>query len=408
MKFIHLADAHLDSPFLGLSFLPSAEKQNILQAANRSFAKIVQCALEEQVDLVLLAGDIFDSDHPSPASQLFFSQQLKRLTDAEVQVVMVFGNHDHMSPNDLLVQPSQYFHLLGADEKVEQVHLQTNSGFAYSVTGFSYLQNHIQTDLASQMPAKNGTEFAFGLFHAGEAAGIKQHDVYAPFTRDDLQRLDYDYFALGHIHHRQMLLEHPLAVYPGNIQGRHSNELGDKGCYLGTVDETSHEVNLQFIKTGQPVWLELQVELSHLLSMQELTQFLLDQLNQQLTEKTYICLRLVNAQFLSDKEVEMLQDTEYWQDLSQQLKDVSYLVKVNLISQKQLLIKEQDRPAFVKAEQELLTGEAVTEVGQDLGKKSAVLAEQLQDKQFQQEVFDLTHSKLQRYLRGLTDETNAD
>jgi ribonucleotide reductase beta subunit family protein with ferritin-like domain len=142
--------------------------------------------------------------------------------------------------------------------------------------------------------------------------------------------------------------------------------------------------------------------------MQELTQFLLDQLNQQLTEKTYICLRLVNAQFLSDKEVEMLQDTEYWQDLSQQLKDVSYLVKVNLISQKQLLIKEQDRPAFVKAEQELLTGEALTEVGQDLGKKSAVLAEQLQDKQFQQEVFDLTHSKLQRYLRGLTDETNAD
>ena len=96
MKFIHLADAHLDSPFHGLSFLPSKTFENIYQASDQSLKKIVDLAITEKVDLVLIAGDTFDSNHPSPHSQLFFAEQIKRLTEAKIQVVMIFGNHDHM------------------------------------------------------------------------------------------------------------------------------------------------------------------------------------------------------------------------------------------------------------------------------------------------------------------------
>ncbi|MDN6760189.1 MAG: DNA repair exonuclease, partial [Lactobacillus sp.] len=96
MKFIHFADAHLDSPFRGLSFLPSKEFNQIYQAADQSLIRIVDLALAEKIDLVLIAGDTFDSAKPSPRSQLFFAEQIKRLTDAQIQVVMIFGNHDHM------------------------------------------------------------------------------------------------------------------------------------------------------------------------------------------------------------------------------------------------------------------------------------------------------------------------
>lgn len=57
MKFIHFADAHLDSPFRGLSFLPSNSFNQIYPAANQSFERIVDLALKEKVDLVLIAGD---------------------------------------------------------------------------------------------------------------------------------------------------------------------------------------------------------------------------------------------------------------------------------------------------------------------------------------------------------------
>ena len=106
MKFIHFADAHLDSPFRGLSFLPSEEFNHIYQAADQSLKRIIDLALAEKVDLVLIAGDTFDSSQPSPRAQLFFAAQVKRLTDAQIQVVMIFGNHDHMKQEDLLVSPS--------------------------------------------------------------------------------------------------------------------------------------------------------------------------------------------------------------------------------------------------------------------------------------------------------------
>jgi DNA repair exonuclease SbcCD nuclease subunit len=408
MKFVHLADAHLDSPFLGLSFLPSAQKQTILQAANQSLAKIIHLALEQEADLVLIAGDTFNSTHPSPASQLFFAKQVKLLTDAKIQTVMVFGNHDHLDPADLLVQPSPYFHLLGAGQKIQQLHLTTSAGFHYSVAGFSYLQNHIPTDLVAQLPVKTGQEFAFGLFHAGEAMGHQQADVYAPFTKDDLRKLNYDYFALGHIHHRQIVLAHPLAVYPGNIQGRQSNELGAKGCYLGTIDEQSRAVGLQFVSTSQPVWQEVRIKLSGTVSKQVLTKTLTTKINESLQGQTCVCLIVDNSQYLSDSEVELLQDTDYWQTLSEELLDDSCLVKVSLAAKDQLLLNAQDRPAFIRAEQETLTAAVLEKAGRDLGKKSAVFASQLKDPQFQQEIFTLAHSKLQRYLRGLADETTTD
>ena len=91
MKFIHLADAHLDSPFLGLSFLPSKSSLQIHQAPNKSFTKIVDLALKEDVDLVLIAGDTFDSARPNPSTQIFFAEQIERLTKAQIQVVMKIG-----------------------------------------------------------------------------------------------------------------------------------------------------------------------------------------------------------------------------------------------------------------------------------------------------------------------------
>ena len=136
MKFIHFADAHLDSPFRGLSFLPSKEFNQIYQAADQSLTNIVDLALRENVDLVLIAGDTFDSNTPSPRAQLFFAQQIKRLTDKNIQVVMIFGNHDHMKQEDLLVNSSPYFKLLGNEEKVEKVSFKTKTGFEYDVAGF--------------------------------------------------------------------------------------------------------------------------------------------------------------------------------------------------------------------------------------------------------------------------------
>ena len=406
MKFIHFADAHLDSPFRGLSFLPSKEFNQIYQAADQSLTRIVDLALAEKVDLVLIAGDTFDSAKPSPRSQLFFAQQIKRLTDAQIQVVMIFGNHDHMRREDLLVNQSPYFKLIGANEAVEKATFKTKDNFNYDVVGFSYLNNHITED---KIPDFSGKEhnYTFGLMHAQEKEADSRKNVYAPFTVSEVQALNYDYFALGHIHARRNLSEKPWIVYSGNIQGRHINEMGAKGCYLGVIDENTKKTSIEFKTTGPILWQGVQVELDTQISKADLQNEIIASLNNA-KQKTYFSLTIAGAQFMTDEEQELVQDTDFWQNISQNLPFDSQLVDVRLKISSNLELNENDQQAFEQAKAEIFENDEFDKIVSDWKKKDPIAAQLTEDPAFIKAVKQLTEVKLMGKLKGITDETETN
>lgn len=391
MKFIHLADAHLDSPFRGLSFLPKGLFEEVKNAAGNSLARIVDLALSEKTDLVLIAGDTFDSSKPTPASQVFFAKQIKRLTDAEIQVAMVLGNHDYLQASDLLVAKSPFFHLLGPGE-VEKLVLKTKTGFEYEVNGYSYQQNHVTDNVMAEMEPKTD-RFAFGLLHANLETG--QQGVYCPFTLADLQRLNYDYFALGHIHHRRVISQKPLAAYPGNIQGRQVNELGPKGCLIGAVDENTGAVSLRFEQTSDPVWLAKQVTLTQPVAADKLAGEISRQLDSQ---PGLVDLQIEGAQYLTASELENLQAPEFWQLLSGQAGQT--IVAAHFASSEKLQLDPRNAAALAQAEATVLTPENLEKKARSLLKKAPWLAEYFADASFQEQVFALTKLKLQKQWGG--------
>ena len=406
MKFIHFADAHLDSPFRGLSFLPSKEFNQIYQAADQSLTRIVDLALAEKVDLVLIAGDTFDSAKPSPRSQLFFAQQIKRLTDAQIQVVMIFGNHDHMRREDLLVNQSPYFKLLGANEAVEKATFKTKDNFNYDVVGFSYLNNHITEDKIPDFPGKEHN-YTFGLMHAQEKEADSRKNVYAPFTVSEVQALNYDYFALGHIHARRNLSEKPWIVYSGNIQGRHINEMGAKGCYLGVIDENTKKTSIEFKTTGPILWQGIQFELDTQISKADLQNEIIASLNNA-KQKTYFSLTTAGAQFMTDEEQELVQDTDFWQNISQNLPFDSQLVDVRLKISSNLELNENDQQAFEQAKAEIFENDEFDKIVSDWKKKDPIAAQLTEDPAFIKAVKQLTEVKLMGKLKGITDETETN
>lgn len=406
MKFIHFADAHLDSPFRGLSFLPSKEFNQIYQAADQSLTRIVDLALAEKVDLVLIAGDTFDSAKPSPRSQLFFAQQIKRLTDAQIQVVMIFGNHDHMRREDLLVNQSPYFKLLGANEAVEKATFKTKDNFDYDVVGFSYLNNHITEDKIPDFPGKEHN-YTFGLMHAQEKEADSRKNVYAPFTVSEVQALNYDYFALGHIHARRNLSEKPWIVYSGNIQGRHINEMGAKGCYLGVIDENTKKTSIEFKTTGPILWQGVQVELDTQISKADLQNEIIASLNNA-KQKTYFSLTTAGAQFMTDEEQELVQDTDFWQNISQNLPFDSQLVDVRLKISSNLELNENDQQAFEQAKAEIFENDEFDKIVSDWKKRDPIAAQLTEDPAFIKAVKQLTEVKLMGKLKGITDETETN
>ena len=403
MKFIHFADAHLDSPFLGLSFLPSESFKQIQNAPMQSLTKIVDLALKEKVDLVLIAGDTFDSFKPTPSVQIFFAHEIERLVNAQIQVIMIFGNHDHMAKEDLLVAESPYFKLLGNGEKVETVSYKTKNGFEYDVSGFSYLANHITDDMAAQFPAKS-SRYTFGIMHAQERAGASAQNVYAPFSLSELQNLNYNYFALGHIHLRQVLSETPLIVYPGNIQGRHINETGPKGCYLGTIDEQTKQTKIHFMRTNSITWSKKELELTKPVAKTELENMIIDCLSAIST--TYFCLQIKGADFLNEKEKELVQDNDFWQMISRRLTHDSQLVDVRFISGANLEIAFNDQKYFKQAEKEVFGPDQFAQISKSWALKTEYTDSLAQDPEFVQEVKQLSEVKLNSKLKGVNDEIN--
>ena len=231
MKFVHAADVHLDSPLRGLQHYEGAPVEELRGATRRALTNLVDLALEEEAAFLLLAGDLFDDDWKDFSTGLFFVKEMNRLMAGGVPVIWVAGNHDSVSQvTKSLTLPEQVRQL--AHKKAE-THVLEELGVA--IHGQSFATRAVDRDLACDFPAKRTGYFNIGLLHTS-VNGREGHDTYAPCTINTLREKGYEYWALGHVHTREVLCEEPWVVFPGNIQGRNIRETGSKGCTLVTVD----------------------------------------------------------------------------------------------------------------------------------------------------------------------------
>lgn len=235
MKFIHTADLHLDSPLRGLSRYPGAPVQEARGATRRALENLVQLAVSDAVDFVLIAGDVYDGDWRDYQTGLFFATQMSRLRDAGIHVLVVSGNHDARSVITRSLRLPDNVRRFSADGP-ESIRLDE---LGVAVHGHGYAERWVQTDLSALYPARLPGYLNVGLLHTS-ASTRGPHETYAPCTVQDLVARGYDYWALGHVHQRQILHEDPWVVFPGCIQGRNVLEAGPRGCTV--VEATDLEI----------------------------------------------------------------------------------------------------------------------------------------------------------------------
>src|SRR3989338_4413079 len=96
-KLLHASDIHIGAKFSSFGEKAAAQRQALLDA----FAKIVDLAISEQVQLLLIAGDLFDSNFPSYQSVSFVKDQLKKLDNAGIRAVILPGTHDCLSRDSI-------------------------------------------------------------------------------------------------------------------------------------------------------------------------------------------------------------------------------------------------------------------------------------------------------------------
>lgn len=267
-SFVHAADLHLDTPFTGLWRLPERIREQIKDSTFLAYDRLVDFCIQNCVDFLLLAGDIYDSSNRSLRAQLHFREGLVRLAEHGIATFIVHGNHDPLDGYRAVLDWPESAHFFSGNE-VEGIPFSKAGKEVARIYGMSYLTNNVTDNLAKKFQKVPGTAFNIGLLHSN-VGGVSTHSNYAPCQLDDLVQSQFDYWALGHIHARQVLrAAHPTVIYPGNIQGRNRKEAGEKGCYLVTVNDYG-ETQYSFHALDVVRWMELQLDLSDCLTEEEL------------------------------------------------------------------------------------------------------------------------------------------
>jgi DNA repair protein SbcD/Mre11 len=232
VRFIHAADLHVDSPLRGLDRYDGAPVARLRGATRRALQNLAALAIDEHAAFVLLAGDVFDGAWKDYSTGLFFSAQMTRLREAGIPVILVRGNHDAQSAVVKALRLPDNVRELSA-KKPESFGVPGTNAVVH---GQSFAQRITSEDLAARYPDRVAGALNIGLLHTS-VDGREGHEPYAPTSLETMRAKGYDYWALGHVHAREVLAEDPWIVFPGNLQGRHARETGPKGASLVTVED---------------------------------------------------------------------------------------------------------------------------------------------------------------------------
>lgn len=279
-KFLHAADIHLDSPLRGLERYDGAPVDEIRHATRRALTNLVDLALEERVDFLVLSGDLYDGDWRDFKTGRFFLSEMFRLRDAGIPVFLISGNHDaaNRMTRQLDLRPAGV--RLFDHNRPERVVLDD---LGVALHGQSYAKRDIDEDLSEAYPAADGGLFHIGLLHTCGPGQHEGHARYAPCNMAGLRQKEYQYWALGHVHKRAVLGDDPPVVFCGNIQGRHIREEGAKGCILVEID-ARRRVTTEFRELDVFRWKCCTVDAAGAASTDELLQRAARSLDEALTE----------------------------------------------------------------------------------------------------------------------------
>jgi len=280
--FIHTADLHLgrnistgdksssniDSRYFRLK---DELIKRAFQAPLTALKNLVYVAIDNKVDFIVIAGDVFDKHRNSGELYTEFHKRLAELSRNQIRVYITLGNHDRMKytpgDSDLLSDFKNNKLPKGVyvfDDKVSESFEDDLCNVV--VHGQSFEQQHVHDYLVKDFPKKKDNIFNIGVLHT-DCKGSNQNDTgrnpYAPTSKSLLTPLKYDYWAFGHIHLRSTPIESmPEVIYSGNPQGLNTkpSEMNEKGCVMVSVNEGKFKHS--FVELDDARFLEIELSVT--------------------------------------------------------------------------------------------------------------------------------------------------
>lgn len=256
VRFVHAADLHLDAPFQGIDASDPRLRESLVASTYEALGRIVTLCIEERVDFLVIAGDVYNSRDKSLRAQIGFQAACVRLAEAGIPVFVASGNHDPADGWSAGLRLPETVHHFSTHE-VEGVAFERDREALCTLYGRGYEHATEKRDLAKGFHRSSGDAIAIGVLHTN-VGGRTDYEDYAPSSMDELRAAGMDYWALGHVHKQEALSD--AIRYCGCPQGLTPNEDGVRGCLL--VEVGGGTVSAEFRPTCSVMWLRREIDVS--------------------------------------------------------------------------------------------------------------------------------------------------
>ena len=226
LKILHTGDIHLDSPFARMDAKKAQQRR---EEARASFCAMLAYARKTGVDLILMAGDVFDGEYVSRETTEMLVREFAKLS---CPVVISPGNHDYYSPSGIwgkLRFPENVFIF-----RTPEVTKFSFDSLHTDVYGYAFTEAEMLQSPLSGQRVQDPSRINLLCAHGDTTSPLSR---YAPLSCGEIAAFGADYAALGHIHNAPSVdrREKTVSVYCGCLEGRAPDETGPKGAVIAEI-----------------------------------------------------------------------------------------------------------------------------------------------------------------------------
>ncbi len=257
MKFVHIADMHFDSAFVNLSDKDILGDLRRLEQ-RKAFKKVIEYVKEENIPYLLISGDLYEHKYVKQSTIEYINNLFK--TIPETKIFISPGNHDPYVKNSYYNKYEWNENVKIFTSNIETVEENEVDFYGYGFDDFYCTNSDIEN-----IQIKNREKINILITHATLDGATIDDREYNPLKRKNLEKLGFDYIALGHIH---KLDYNTNIVYPSSTISLGFDEIGKHGMIIGDIEKD--KLDLKFIQLDEENFKEIELDVTEIYSKEEL------------------------------------------------------------------------------------------------------------------------------------------
>ena len=259
MKFVHIADIHMDSPFVNLSDRETLGDLKRLEQ-RKKLKEVIEYIKENEIDMLFIAGDLYEQQYIKQTTIEYINNLFKEIP--ETQIYIAPGNHDPYLKNSYYSKYKWNENVKIFNSKIEKIEQDEIDIYGYGFEDFYCTECGIE-NLEIENPEKENILIMHGTL---DGANIEEKQ-YNSISTKMLEEKGFDYVALGHIHKTNFNKESKI-IYPGSLVSLGFDELGQHGMVVGEIK--NKKLNIEFVPIKSSEFVEKRIDVTEIISKEEL------------------------------------------------------------------------------------------------------------------------------------------